>query len=59
MNQEDLTKTVVETIQDFYTENNFGEDGGINKKIAWIKFGNFSVPIPNLEGRRKSIFLHD
>lgn len=36
-----LNQTVGKSIQDFYQKNDFGEDGGINKKFAWIKFGFF------------------
>ncbi|MES2731111.1 MAG: hypothetical protein V4714_05155 [Bacteroidota bacterium] len=51
--------TVKQAIKDFYARNNFGEDGGINEKWAWIKFGFFSMPIPNTEARRKNIYMHD
>ena len=54
-----LNQTVGKSIQDFYQKNDFGEDGGINKKLAWIKFGFFSIPIPNLEGRKENVYLHD
>ncbi|WP_070786786.1 hypothetical protein [Flavobacterium crassostreae] len=55
----DLNKTVGKSIQEFYEENDFGEDGGINSKFAWIKFGFFSIPIPNFESRKNNVYLHD
>ena len=52
-------KTVGEAIKEFYDQHDFGDDGGINEKFAWIKFGFFSIPIPNVEGRSKNIYMHD
>jgi len=52
-------KTVQLTIQEFYVKNNFGEDGGINEKYAWIKFGFFSIPMPNFESRKNNVYFHD
>lgn len=54
-----LTQTVQQSIQNFYDKHDFGADGGVNEKYAWIKFGFFSIPIPNVESRRQSIYLHD
>lgn len=54
-----VTKTVGQAIQEFYNENDFGEDGGVNEKYAWIKFGFFSLPIPNFESRKNNVYLHD
>ncbi len=54
-----LNHTVGELIQDFYDKNDFGEDGGKSKKLAWIKFGFFSIPIPNLESRKNNVYFHD
>jgi hypothetical protein len=54
-----LNQTVGKSIQDFYTKNNFGEDGGVSEKFAWIRFGFFSIPIPNFESRRNNVYLHD
>jgi hypothetical protein len=51
--------TVQQAILDFYSENDFGDDGGIHEKYAWIKFGFFSIPIPNAESRRNNVYLHD
>jgi hypothetical protein len=51
--------TVEQAIAKFYSENDFGDDGGVNEKYAWIKFGSFSIPIPNAESRRKNVYLHD
>lgn len=54
-----LTQTVGQSIQDFYDRHDFGEDGGVNEKFAWIKFGFFSIPLPNFKGRSQNIYLHD
>lgn len=51
--------TVQEALAEFYRENNFGDDGGVSKKVAWIKFGFFSIPIPNTESRKNNVVLHD
>lgn len=59
MIKDNLTKTLGQAFQDFYTKNDFGEDGGINEKYAWIKFGFISIPIPNAESRRNNVYLHD
>lgn len=59
METTNLTKTVGQAIQEFYNENDFGEDGGVNEKYAWIKFGFFSLPIPNFESRKNNVYLHD
>ncbi|MGL4632556.1 MAG: hypothetical protein ACRCVT_15240 [Leadbetterella sp.] len=59
MEVQDLHVPTGRAIQEFYKKNKFGEDGGINDKYAWIKFGFFSVPIPNTEGRKRNVYLHD
>jgi len=51
--------TIQNALAIFYKDNNFGEDGGVTKKVAWIKFGFFSVPIPNAESRKKNVCFHD
>jgi hypothetical protein len=52
-------QTVAQAIQEFYNQHDFGKDGGINEKYAWIKFGFISIPIPNAKTRRENIYLHD
>jgi len=52
-------KTVRAYLLDFYKENNFGDDGGVSKSWVWIKFGFFSIPIPNAKSRKSAIFAHD
>ena len=54
-----LAPTVRQSIQDFYNRHDFGEEGGVNEKYAWIKFGFFSIPLPNVAGRSQNIYLHD
>lgn len=50
---------VEHALNDFYTRHGYGEEGGINKKWDMIKFGPIALPLPNLESRRKNIYLHD
>lgn len=54
-----LDRTVEQAVRDFYHQHNYGEEGGIHEKYAWMKFGFFSIPIPNVDGRRKNVYLHD
>ncbi len=51
--------TVAQALQDFYSRHNYGEEGGIHERFAWIKFGFVSLPFPNVAGRRKNVHLHD
>lgn len=51
--------TVEQALNDFYNQHGYGEEGGINKKWDLIKFGPVAFPLPNLESRRKNIYLHD
>ena len=51
--------SVAYAVEQFYTQHDFGEDGGIHEKYAWIQFGFFSLPIPNTESRRNNVYLHD
>ena len=55
----DPTWTIQQAIFYFYDQNKFGENGGATKKWAWIKFGFFSIPIPNIKSRQEHIFFHD
>ncbi|WP_281612746.1 hypothetical protein [Flammeovirga sp. SubArs3] len=44
----------------FYGDNpEFGEDGGIHEKWAWLEFGFFKIPFPNFKSRSDIIYLHD
>ncbi len=59
MQSDNLNITVQQAIADFYNKNDFGDDGGTSDKYVWIKFGFFSIPIPNAESRRNNVYLHD
>lgn len=48
-----------QALNEFYNQHGYGEEGGIDKKWDMIKFGHVSLPLPNLESRRKNIYLHD
>lgn len=54
-----MNTTVGQHIASFYKDNNFGEDGGVSKKVAYIKFGFINFPIPNLESRKNNVLFHD
>lgn len=52
-------QTVKEILSDFYKINQFDADGGASQNWVWIKFGFFSVPMPNTNSRKSAIFAHD
>lgn len=52
-------QTVGQAVQNFHEIHNYGFEGGINEKYAWIKFGVFTIPIPNVKSRRNNVYLHD
>ena len=51
--------TLQQSLQVFYDDNNFGEEGGIKEDWVWIKFGFVSFPMPNFEQRKKNVWRHD
>lgn len=51
--------TIQHLLNNFYDQHGYGEEGGIHKKWDMIKFGPIALPLPNLESRRKNIYLHD
>lgn len=50
---------VQHALNDFYDQHKYGREGGIDRKWDLIKFGPLALPLPNLESRRKNIFMHD
>ncbi|WP_282079728.1 hypothetical protein [Aquimarina algiphila] len=48
-----------EILQEFYTDNNFGEDGNAYNKIAWFDFKVIKIPLPNPKGRQEVLYIHD
>ena len=54
-----METTLQQSLQVFYEDNNFGEDGGIKEDWIWIKFGFVSFPMPNFEQRKKNVWRHD
>jgi hypothetical protein len=58
-NKKAMEITLQQSLQVFYDDNNFGEEGGAKENWVWIKFGFFSLPIPNLEQRKKNVWRHD
>ena len=44
----------------FYTDNNFGEDGGVSKPSVRIEMGTMlHIYFPNFDARRKAVLKHD
>lgn len=53
-------QTVRDHLKNFYGNNpEFGEEGGINEKWAWLDFGLIKIPFPNFTSRSEIIYLHD
>jgi hypothetical protein len=46
-------------LENFYEVNGYGAEGGINSDWIWLKFKYFSLPIPNVKGRRENVWRHD
>lgn len=42
-----------------YNEHDFGEEGGVDKAVAYAKMGPIHIPIPNTAARKEVIWLHD
>mgnify|MGYP001182685204 CR=1 FL=1 len=55
----DPEETVRTVRSRYWRHNDFGEDGGESKKWEFFPIGPISIPIPNLEGRKKAIRYHD
>lgn len=54
-----METTLKQSLQVFYDDNNFGEDGGIKENWVWLKFKYFSLPMPNFEQRKSNVWKHD
>ncbi len=51
--------TVKQALSMFFEKHNLGEDGGMSKSWAHLKVGNFYIPFPNTEARKKALIYHD
>ena len=51
--------TVSESLQFFYKENNFPNDGGESKDFFELKFKLFTLKLPNSQFRKDVIHIHD
>jgi hypothetical protein len=51
--------TVAQALNAFYAQNDFGDAGGINSDVAYVKIGPINFPIPNTQARKEAIWLHD
>ncbi len=54
-----METTLQQQLENFYQVNGYGEEGGINNDWIWLKFKYFSLPIPNIKGRRENVWRHD
>ena len=54
-----METTLQYQLENFYEVNGYGEEGGINNDWIWLKFRFFSLPIPNIKGRRENVWRHD
>jgi hypothetical protein len=54
-----METTLQHQLENFYEVNGYGEEGGINNNWIWLKFKYFSLPIPNVKGRRENVWRHD
>lgn len=54
-----MAQTLHQSLEEFYQKHGYGEQGGINNNWIWLKFKYFSLPIPNVKGRRENVWRHD
>ena len=51
--------TISESLQEFYKDNNFPNDGGESKDFFELKFRLFTLKLPNSQFRKNVIHIHD
>jgi hypothetical protein len=51
--------TISQSLQQFYKENNFKEDGGESDAFFELKFRYFTLKLPNGQYRKDVIYIHD
>lgn len=51
--------TLQHQLELFYEKHGYGREGGIDNDWIWLKFKYFSLPIPNIKGRRENVWRHD
>ena len=51
--------TISQSLQQFYTKNNFKDDGGENEDFFELKFKLFTLKLPNSQFRKYVINIHD
>ncbi|MCU0467471.1 MAG: hypothetical protein MUF58_02635 [Arcicella sp.] len=51
--------TLTRALDLFYEKHGYGREGGIDSDWIWLKFRYFSLPIPNVKGRRENVWRHD
>lgn len=51
--------TISQSLQKFYTDNNFAKDGGESEDYFELKFRLFTLKLPNSQFRKDVIHIHD
>lgn len=51
--------SISESLQEFYKDNNFPDDGGESKDFFELKFRFFTLKLPNSKFRKNAIHIHD
>ncbi|HLG35435.1 MAG TPA: hypothetical protein VI757_11190 [Bacteroidia bacterium] len=55
----DSTQTISNALDIYFTKENLGKDGGLDKRWAKIKVGKIYLPLPNTKARKKALVFHD
>jgi hypothetical protein len=50
--------TAREALAEYYRTHYFG-DRALYDRVVWYKLGPFTLPLPNTDGRKRAIALHD
>ncbi len=50
---------ISQRLNQFYTQNNLGKNGGEDNDYFLMKFRFFSLKLPNSEFRKKVVYIHD
>jgi hypothetical protein len=55
----DNNRTIQSALNEFFTQNNLGAEGGLNNDWAYLDMKWFRIPFPNTEARKKALVYHD
>jgi hypothetical protein len=51
--------TLEEARREYFKSSGFAEDGGYSARFALYKIGPFRFQMPNVQGRRRAVKIHD